>query len=147
MNTNHPPLTAAFLRHQAELRQFLIRQVNCPDTAADLLHDTFLQIAQLAVGAEIANPRAFLYRVAGNLALDHIRMAARRGQGDGVDLDEEFACSRPQPDAIVAGWQAWRLFESSLTQLSLPERLLLSKCRVDGKTCRQAAFEERLTAK
>ncbi|WNB74783.1 RNA polymerase sigma factor [Methylomonas koyamae] len=147
MNTNHPPLTAAFLRHQAELRQYLLRQVNCPDTAADLLQDTFIRIARLETGDGISNPRAFLYRVAGNLALDHARMAARRGQWDGGDIDEDWACPRPQPDAILAGRQAWRSFLNGLAQLPLPQRQLLLACRIDGKTCREAAAEERITAK
>lgn len=81
MNRHHPPLTAAYLRHQSELRQFLMRQVNCSEAAADLLQDTFLQIADYPGQDAIANCRAFLYRVAGNLAVDYLRSQARQRAG------------------------------------------------------------------
>lgn len=41
---NHD-LTAAFLRHQDELRRFLARRTDCGDTAADLLQEVYLRIA------------------------------------------------------------------------------------------------------
>lgn len=101
MKTNHSPLTAAFLHHQSELRQHLLRRVGCSDTADDLLQDTFLRIAQLESGCEIVNPRAFLYRVAGNLALDHLRWQARRQVWDVGPPDEEWPCPCPQPDRLL----------------------------------------------
>lgn len=143
----HRPLTAAFLRHRSELLQHLVRQVDCHETAANLLQDTFVRIARQEADGDIVNPYAFLYRVAGNLALDQRRAAARRAQWDGGGPVEEWACPRPQPDAVLSGQQARGRFEASVAQLPLPQRHLLLKCLIDGKTCRQAAVEERLQPK
>ncbi|CAD6873385.1 RNA polymerase sigma factor [Methylomonas fluvii] len=88
MNNHYPPLTATYLRHQTELQQFLWRQVNCREAAADLLQDTFLHIADYPGQDAIANCRAFFYRVADNLAVDYLRSQAwQQARADGP-LDE-----------------------------------------------------------
>ncbi|CAD6881969.1 RNA polymerase sigma factor RpoE [Methylomonas albis] len=141
MNPDYPPLTAAFLRHQTELRQFLSRRVDCAETAADLLHDTFLHIVDYPNQVQIANSRAFLYRVAGNLALDHLRSHARRQARDGGDLDEEWPCSCPQPEQFVQVWQQWRAVNLWLGDLPVFSRQMLYLYRIDGKSQRQVAVE------
>ena len=145
MTSNHPPLTAAFLRHQTELRQFLVRRVNCADTADDLLHDTFLQIAGYPAQERIANRRAFLYRVAGNLALDYLRGQARRKSRDGGELDDEWPCPSPPPERRVQGCQQWQAVEIWLRGLPPANRQILYLHRLDDKTHRQIAAELRVT--
>ncbi|CAD6873392.1 hypothetical protein [Methylomonas fluvii] len=54
-----------------------------------------------------------------------------RGQWDGDEIDEKWACPRLRPDAVSAGRQAWSLFQSGLAQLPLRQRILLLKCRID----------------
>jgi RNA polymerase sigma-70 factor (ECF subfamily) len=141
MNTDYPPLTAAFLRHQAELRQFLSRRVDCADTADDLLHDTFLHIAEYPAQAQIANGRAFLYRVASNLALDYLRAQARRQARDGGDLGEAWPCPGPQPEHYVQVLEQWRVVDGWLCSLPLPSRQMFYLYRVDGMTQRQIAAQ------
>ncbi len=114
MNSHHPPLTATYLRHQSELRQFLLHQVNCREAVADLLQDTFLQIADYPGQNAITNCRAFLYRVAGNLALDYLRSQARQQARDGGVLDEDWPCPYPLPERFVQGEQQWLTLESWL---------------------------------
>lgn len=132
MTSNYPPLTAAFLCHQTELRQFLVRRVNCSDTADDLLHDTFLHIANYPDQRQIANSRAFLYRVAGNLALDYLCGQARRQTWDGEELDDEWHCPSPPPERCLQG-------------LPPANRQTLCLHRLDGKTHRQIAAELQVT--
>ncbi len=145
MNTDYPSLTTAFLRHQAELRQFLLRRVNCAETAADLLHDTFLHIAEYPDQEQIANNRAFLYRVAGNLALDHLRAQTRRQARDGGGLDEEWPCPNPPPERHVQGLQQWKMVDDYLCDLPPPNRQILYWHRLEGKTQRQIAAELRVS--
>jgi len=143
MNINtEPNLTAAFLHHQNELRQFLQRQTHCPDTADDLLHDTFLHITHYPAQAEVVNPRAFLYQVARNLTLDYQR---KRQRWDGGDLDSAWECPLPQPEAVAAGHAALRRFNRLLSALPAHQRNLFVRCRVEGMTCRSLAEDERLS--
>lgn len=65
-------------RHGLELARHLRRIVRDDDAAQDLLQDTFLR-AHKALGrlGEGANTRAWLYRIATNLALNHVRDRSR----------------------------------------------------------------------
>ncbi len=144
MSTDYPSLTSAFLRHQTELRQFLLRRVNCAETAADLLHDTFLHIAEYPDQNQIANNRAFLYRVAGNLALDHLRAQTRRQAWDGGDPDEEWPCPCPQPERYLQGLQHWKTVDDCLRKLPSPSRQIMYWHRLEGKSQRQIAAELRI---
>lgn len=141
MNPDFPPLTAAFLRHQSELWQFLYRRVDCAETAADLLHDTYLQIADYPAQEQIVNGRAFLYRVAGNLALDHLRAQTRQQARDGGELDEEWPCLCPQPEQHLQAGQDWRAVNRWLSGLPLSSRQMFYWHRLDGKSLRQIATE------
>ena len=67
-------LAALLAAHGVELARHLRRMVRDDDAAQDLLQDTMLRahkaLARLAPGA---NERAWLYRIATNAALNHIR--------------------------------------------------------------------------
>jgi RNA polymerase sigma-70 factor (ECF subfamily) len=56
-----------------ELVNHLLRIVKCPETAQDLVQESYMILARTADDAVVDHPRGFLYRTAGNLALDHLR--------------------------------------------------------------------------
>lgn len=145
MTANSPCLTTSFLYYQNELRHYLRKYVACCDTADDLLHDTFLRIAELEFEGDKANVRAFLYRIAGNLALDYLRREVRRQVWDTGPADLEWPCSYPQPDQILQGQQQWRAFHHWLTVLPHNNHQMFYAFRVDGKTQRQIAAEMRVS--
>ena len=60
-------------QHRHELYSFLVRRVNCNETANDLLQDTFFRLINVKTAQPIQNPRAFIYRIASNLATDYLR--------------------------------------------------------------------------
>ncbi|MGZ8236812.1 MAG: RNA polymerase sigma factor [Methylobacter sp.] len=70
MNLN---VEAIYLNHQSELQFHLTRIVNCPDIAADLAQESFIIFFREAQKQTIDHPRGFLFRVAKNLAYDHIK--------------------------------------------------------------------------
>ncbi len=67
------PIATAVITYYEELRVFLRRKVGCPAAAADILQETYIRVATAQAGGGIDNPRAYLYRVAANLATDHQR--------------------------------------------------------------------------
>jgi len=71
-------LALLLARHGLELARHLRRIVRDDDAAADLLQDTFLR-AHSALGRLRAgsNARAWLYRIATNAALNHLRSRSR----------------------------------------------------------------------
>ena len=88
---------AAYDAHQRELYTFLLGMTRDPDTANDLLQETFARyMASLAEHPAPTNERAWLYRVAGNLALSRgrrigarQRWEARQRAGQPVGSPEE----------------------------------------------------------
>lgn len=142
-----PNLIASFLRHQKELQQFLTYKVDCAETAADLIQETYLRIARQTTDADIANPRAFLFRVADNLALDHLRGKARQNKRDGGQPSDEIACRQPQPDKVLMGQQQMELFEKLIYGLPPQCRTVFLLCRVEGKSYAEIAGELSISAR
>ena len=68
----------AWGQHESELRGFLVRRLRDQAVAEDLLQDTFVKaIAEGSRFCELNNPRAWLYRVARNNLVDHLRREHR----------------------------------------------------------------------
>lgn len=73
-----PNLAALYLAHGEALELFLYGFVRCPHTAADLMQETFVKLAQQPAAANAEVNRPYIFRVAKNLAIDHHRKQARR---------------------------------------------------------------------
>ena len=87
----------AWVRHHEELYAFLVRTTRDPEAAEDLLQDAFVRLLREAgAGRAPDNTRAWLYRVAANLAISrgrHLQTAVRWLAGParrslGTQLDE-----------------------------------------------------------
>lgn len=68
-----PDIGALYELHRKELIRHLLRIVKCPEIAQDLVQESYMILVRTADQAVIDHPRGFLYRTAGNLALDHLR--------------------------------------------------------------------------
>jgi RNA polymerase sigma factor (sigma-70 family) len=72
-------IKSLFLAHRRELQAYLTRKLRDGEAAADLTQEAFLRFAERGTGtpATVAHPRAYLYRTAHNLAVDHVRRSRR----------------------------------------------------------------------
>jgi len=106
MSSFRDSLFAAFFDHQDGLKRFLLRRLGNAALAEDLTQETWLRAANVAPGASAAvdNPKSYLFRIAANLANDHLRRARHgielQGQDDIVPL---FPDARPSPEQEAAG--------------------------------------------
>jgi RNA polymerase sigma-70 factor, ECF subfamily len=72
------PMSRLFERHHGEIFGYLNRMVSDRELAQDLTQETFLQAHRAGRQLpEVLNPRAWLYRIATNLALNAIRRRSR----------------------------------------------------------------------
>lgn len=101
-NSAAAPLFAELAGHYAEVTAYIRRRVTCPELAADIVQDACLRLARMGEPAAIKNPRAFLYRVAGNLAIDHLRRERARAKFMVADVPaEEEADRRPSAETAL----------------------------------------------
>jgi RNA polymerase sigma factor (sigma-70 family) len=138
-------LRMALLEHRAALlRYFLARRVP-PEEAEDVMQDLVVKL-ESHVSGPIAEPRAYLYRMAENLLLDRIRSEGRRRGREqawvaaqaGATLEAD---DRPSPEQALIARERLALVSAALS--SLPERTVqvFRRYRIEGVPQRQIAAE------
>jgi len=127
----------AYARHASEVNGFLVRTVRDIDAAADLLADAFTRLlVEERRGRWPDNPRAWLYRVATNLAMSrgrHLQVAARVDRVLQFGSEDHVASS---PDAEVLRRERRTDLDRALAVLGKDARtaLLLAAQGFDGAT-------------
>jgi RNA polymerase sigma factor (sigma-70 family) len=95
MSQVFPRLELLYDSHADELEVFARRRVGC-DEARDVVHDAYLRLVTYADPDSLNNPRAYLYRVTGNVANDYGAKTLRRFEWTEPDADPDVAES-PNP--------------------------------------------------
>jgi RNA polymerase sigma-70 factor, ECF subfamily len=127
----------AYERHAAEIYGFLVRTVRDVEAAADLLADTFTRaLIEERGGRWPDQPRAWLYRVASNLAMSRgrrIQVALRVDRVLQARYEERHAAS---PEAEVLEHERRSDLDRALGLLGADARaaLLLAAQGFDGVT-------------
>lgn len=127
----------AYERHAAAIHGFLVRTVRDGEAAADLLADTYTRLlVEERAGRWPDQPRAWLYRVASNLAMSRgrrLRVAARVDQVLQARHRDRVSDS---PDMAVLVRERRTDLDRALAHLSADARvaLLLAAQGYDGAT-------------
>lgn len=134
-------LIERFLAIHDELRRHLRRRTGSPERAQDVMQDTYLRLldcdAKQQDQAVIQDERAFIYRVAGNLAIDAVRREVRTG-GAG-EPEPGLADPAPGPEQHAHAQQRLARLDLALRELPPNCRLALLLFRVDGLSHAQIA--------
>lgn len=93
-------LSRLFESHYGELRAFALRKLDNTAAAEDVVQEACLRLASLD-GQAIENPRALLYRIVGNLVIDHTRRERVKSRyldagRDGFEIRDERADAERQ---------------------------------------------------
>ncbi|MEW6031628.1 MAG: RNA polymerase sigma factor [Bacillota bacterium] len=110
-----PDLDQVYVRHVGPVRNYLYHLSGCRDLAEDLVHEVFYRaMRQLVLGVRVRHVSAWLYRIARNLYLDHLKR--RRLEETPLDALDAHAVDElayragklvgpPGPPlVVVAGW-------------------------------------------
>jgi RNA polymerase sigma factor (sigma-70 family) len=131
-----PPFEDLVAMHEVELYRYLRRLAPSADDAADLHQETFLRAfrayPRLAGGA---NVRAWLYRIAGNLARDTYRRRAVRSAigSESADLLVEVAGDPTRdPVAHAAATETRRAVREALLELTARQRVAVIRRVLEG---------------
>lgn len=136
------PCLSAFEQHHNDLLRFFTHKLGCRDLAADCTQETYVHLVRMRSSINVQNPRAFLFRVAANLAVDNLRKIRIRREALSADPPSENTASLAPSaeDALDAKQRLVRL-ERAIGELSPKCRNALLMNRLDGKTHREIAAE------
>lgn len=117
-------LKAIFLTQRPMLLRMLTARLGSRDEAEDALQDLWMRIDQ-AGDQPIAQPSAFLYRMASNLATDRRIAASRRGARDAGWLDVQPGADEiPDPERASIARSQWRAVEGAIADM--PDRMAIA---------------------
>ncbi|MGE0131712.1 MAG: RNA polymerase sigma factor [Blastocatellales bacterium] len=135
-------LTELFDLLQAPLCGYLIKLLGSPAEAEDVTQEAFLRLySHLQCGKPVPNARAWLFRVAHNLAVDRQRNEHRAEplSADGWrQLGEQMADPAPQPEETALEREKMARMQAALARLSPQERHCLY-LRMEGLRYREIA--------
>jgi RNA polymerase sigma-70 factor, ECF subfamily len=118
------------LRHQ--LQAFIARRVESTQTAEDLTQEVLLRLVR-SNADELADPAAWLYRVARNVIIDHYR--TRRPASARVEASELSDSVDPfADDPALARQELAQCLRALIDQLDEPYRSAITAVDLDGRT-------------
>lgn len=138
----HPEVRQLYVDHQGWLRSWLLGRLRCGFTAADLTHDTFLNLIELPVQPVLRQPRAFLQVVASRLMInrfrrmqieaDVLRTVALMAEDDLAPSAEDKASARELLGQVLA---------MLADELDVKSRTAFLMARVEGRSYREIATD------
>jgi len=134
-------IAALFLLHRNELLSHLQRIVKCRETAHDLIQDSYLILLRASAAQAIEQPRAYLYRTATNLALDHLRhqkIAGRHTVAAGT-AEIEHCTASPSAERVAAAGERLERFLSTVESLPELTREIFYRVKIEGLSYRDTA--------
>ena len=123
------------------LLRLLAARLRDPELAEDVLQELWIKLEGMPSGP-IADPTAYLYRMANNLAFDRRRSEVRRSAREGVWLETQDVVEEANAERSLIARE--RLEQLKATLAALPERtaMIFRRYRIDGVPRRDIAIEE-----
>lgn len=109
-------VAALFREHNRALVAFLQARLNSRPDAQELAQEVYVRMLAMKDPDPIASPRALLFRIAANLAVDRLRMRTVRANAP-VDGPEEDWFAQPIPEQHASALQQWREVRAALREL------------------------------
>ncbi|MBS9478960.1 RNA polymerase sigma factor [Ancylobacter radicis] len=127
-----PDLSLVFSTHGSELRRYLQRRLGDGHMAGDLVQDAFLNVIERPE-TPINDIRAYLYSIARNLLLNHLKQEARR-RTDVVapEAFADIAADQPTPEDVVDSRLQLERIHALVQELPLRTQQIFALNRVEG---------------
>ena len=133
--------------HSAALVRFLMRRVKSVEEAEDISQDALLRIQKLEDNSSVENPKAFLFQIANNLAIDtlrrnklhqrYVQMEYNRLNAD----DGMFHHHDISPERILAAQQQLQIIYRAIDELPVKCRQAFILHRKHGLSYSEIANE------
>ncbi len=125
--SRHADFEALYQRHSREVWALAYARWMNADVAQDIMQEAFLRLwKQGQDGEEILNPRAWLLRVARNLAEDHAKSSFRRNGTHPPQTMNGVKSHDPMPLESLEREETFAQLRGVLEHLSQPDREILT---------------------
>ncbi|QFT53732.1 RNA polymerase sigma factor [Microbulbifer sp. THAF38] len=140
-------LERLFAEHGQALVRFVARIVKSPDDAEDIAQHAYLRLQKLSDEKELENPRAYLYQIANNLAVDQLRRGKlhmeylnQQASLEGESHSDDHA-DHQSPERVLAARQQLQSIYEAMDKLPLKCRQAFLLHRTRGLSYSEIAHE------
>jgi RNA polymerase sigma-70 factor (ECF subfamily) len=135
-------LTELYRQHRPEILRFLIARMGSAAEAEDVVQDLWIKARSVPSGP-VANGRAYLFRMAQNIALDRVRARKRRESCDQgwsdlesgpVTIDGDIADSRLNAREAMEEREEIARLTSAIGTLPAGARRVFQMHKIDGRS-------------
>src|SRR5213082_838891 len=125
--SRHAAFDALYQRHNREVWAWAYARWMDPDTALDITQEAFLRLwKQWEAGEDIKNPRAWLMRVARNLAEDYVKSAFRRNGTHPPQTMNGVQAHDPLPQESLERQETFAQLRGILEEMPQADREILT---------------------
>lgn len=143
MSSHATDLATLYEAEHGRLRRLLIQRGVPAAVAADAVQEAFLRLLRTPTEG-VRDPRSYLFRTAGNIAIDEFRSRSRASAviDPTAEIDHSVADPALQPDAALMSAERLAELDKALAELSPRAREVLLLHKFDGLS--YAEIAERL---
>ena len=130
-----PAISTLFTSYQKEIKTFLNRRTNCEHTAEDLTQEVYLNLMKKEISPKknkIDNIRAYLYKTAKNIAINHHVAEQRRKVLWQVSNELIETTDTITPDRVIDDTQKVHILNDALSELPLLSQKIFVLSRING---------------
>ncbi|CAH0148178.1 sigma-70 family RNA polymerase sigma factor [Pseudomonas brassicacearum] len=130
-DSGRSPLVKLFLTSYEDFRVRLRRRLGSEELANDVLHETYLRVDRMVDTQGIAQPNAYLYRMALNIAADRRQADARLLTGDEIEELLQVSDEALDPARVVGGQKELQTLLKALYELPARRRRIFIAARLE----------------
>jgi len=138
-DTNKGALRDLLLADYSGLDRQLTRRLGSADVASDVLHETYLRLEGMNEIGPVRSPKAYLFRIALNIANDRRRAENRRLTVDEVDSLLDIPDDRPDAARLIEDRSELQLLKRAIAELPERRRRVLTLSRIKDMPHREIA--------
>jgi RNA polymerase sigma factor (sigma-70 family) len=129
--TGRSPMVKLFLTSYEDFKVRLRRRLGSEELANDVLHETYLRVDRMVDTQDIAQPNAYLYRMALNIAADRRQSDARLLTGSEIEELLQVSDEAQDPARVVGGQKELQVLLKALYELPARRRRIFIAARLE----------------
>jgi len=126
-----PGVAELYRKYRSELCRYVTRTFGRgPPEPEDVVQSAFARYAALVDPGAVENPRAFLYRTAHNVAVEHFRHEATRSRHDSSIVIDSGFTDELDGERVLLARERYRILHDTIERMDTRRRTLLIMNRV-----------------